>query len=158
MQATTRTLAGKRELARRTRALRLEWKVAVEAADRIARGKTPLPAAAGKTYYPKVVVEQSATARQQHHTSALLEVPFVRFLWGVHGSTTPTAADAVAAAGEDDSDVRVEPSELKYLGASVRQTLFGRATRRVRDGAVRNQTSASFLRVGVGEREEREGY
>lgn len=148
MKATIGTHAGKRELARRTRALRLEWKAALEAADRIARGKPPLLAADGINCYPIVEVNISANVlkRQQHQqqpTAALVAAPFVRFLWSVHRSTTAAASNAAAAVGGNSSGVGVEPSELKYLDASLRQTLVGLDTRRAWGGEVRSQMTTS---------------
>lgn len=122
---------GKRELARRTRSVRLEWEAAVKAAERIARGKR---IHRGRSKTP----EETASQRQAPDASTtLVELPFLRFLWAAHGSTTAGAAST--AAGGDGSVVEIEPSELKYLGASMRQTLVGRATRRLRGGGVRYQ-------------------
>ena len=79
-----------------------------------------------------------------------MELPFLRLLWGVHGSTTGGAARAAAAAaasaaggvGDGGLVVEVEPAELKYLGESLRQTLVGRVTRRVMGGEVRDTGDA----------------
>lgn len=82
-----------------------------------------------------------------------MEFPFLQLLWGVHGSTTrgatgatgvAGAADAAGAAAGDGSAVEVEPSELKFLGASLRQTLVGQVTRRVPGGEVRWQICAAL--------------
>ena len=137
-KATLRTDAGKRELARRTRALRLEWKATVKAAYRIARGKRPRlaagEAATAGDGHRGVSVDNSGRDRQRSvmmdNSAPLVEAPFLRFLWSVHGVT---AAAAVTAAAEEG----VEPSELKYLGASLRRTMVGQVTRRVRGGEVR---------------------
>lgn len=128
-KATLRTDVGKRELARRTRTLRLEWEAAVKAANRIARGKRPPRRERG-----------NAGQAASDASTALVELPFLRLLWGVHGSTTGGAAGAAAGGGSVAAEI--EPSELKYLGASLRQTLVGRVTRKVVGGEVRSARAA----------------
>lgn len=123
-----RTDAGKRELARRTRALRLEWEAAVKAADNIARGK-----------WPRRERGKSGERAAADASNTLVEFPFLRFLWRVHGNTTGGAAGEA----RDGAVVEIEQSELKYLGASLRQTLVGRVTRREQGGEVRRQRRAS---------------
>ncbi|CAM9441381.1 unnamed protein product, partial [Ectocarpus sp. 4 AP-2014] len=133
VQAMILTQAGKRELARRTRDLRLEWSAVIRTATRIAResGSGELGTAGSVDYsyegasHDKEEQRTQRKEQQQHATTTdtsgipLVEAPILRFLWGLHGSTT-----AGASAG-------VEPSELKYVGASLRSTLVGGANRRV---------------------------
>ncbi|CAM9575821.1 unnamed protein product, partial [Scytosiphon promiscuus] len=138
VQATLRTSEGKRELARRTLALRHQWKEAIKAAERIAcyrREKrperatlaTPPGRVSGRLNLNPEVDRKPPHQHELHDQPPVLaefvEVPFLRLVWGVHGTATADGP-AQALAGES-SRVEVEPSELKYLGASLRQALPG---------------------------------
>lgn len=137
------TQAGKRELARRTRDLRLEWNAAIRTATRIARdsGSGELDTAGGSARYSYEgagydTAEHRTGQRQRATTGTsaipLVEAPILRFLWGLHGSATVAVALETAGASAG-----VEPSELKYLGASLRSTLIGGTNRRIRGSQVR---------------------
>ncbi|CAN0054047.1 unnamed protein product [Ectocarpus fasciculatus] len=131
------TQAGKRELARRTRDLRLEWNAAIRTATRIARGNgSGELGTAGSAHYTyegaSCDTAEQRTGQRQHATTdtsaiPLVEAPILRFLWGLHGSTTAAVAQETAGASAG-----VEPSELKYLGASLRSTLVGGTYRKIR--------------------------
>lgn len=142
------TQVGKRELARRTRDLRVAWSAAIRTATRIARdsGSGELGTAGSADYsyegasHDKEEQRTQRKEQRQHATTTdtsgipLVEAPILRFLWGLHGSTAAgvTLETAWASAG-------VEPSELKYVGASLRSTLVGGANRRIWGSQVRYQ-------------------
>ncbi|CAM9300736.1 unnamed protein product, partial [Hapterophycus canaliculatus] len=178
VQATIRTSAGKRELARRTCALRMQWKAAIKTAEHIAlenSGRWPLSlrAAAGRPnrgtaaraardgYHFTQEIEserpshfqQQQQQRQQPAPAELVEVPFLRFLWGVHGTTT--GRSATAAAVEGGLRAEVEPSELKYLGASLRHVLTGGGSAARAQGAEINHLAST---LALGRRSFRTGH
>lgn len=131
--------------------MRVQWKTAINTAEGIARDKRgkrslPLRTAAETTRRGTTAGETRDNCctpeidSQQRAFAQLVEAPFLRLLWGVHGTTAglSVTAAAAAAAAEDASSAEVEPSELKYLGASLRQVLAGGgAAGRVRGGEVR---------------------
>ncbi|CAM9342694.1 unnamed protein product [Ectocarpus sp. 8 AP-2014] len=140
VQAMILTQAGKRELGRRTRDLRLEWRASIRTATRIAResGSGELGTAGSADYsyegasHDKEEQRTQRKEQRQHGTTTdtsgipLVEAPILRFLWGLHGSTAAGITLETAGAGAG-----VEPSELKYVGASLRSALVGGANRRI---------------------------
>ena len=133
LQATIRSPAGKRELVRRAAALQREWKAAVATIyHETARGPqqlavTPPASATGETPPRDLLGLAGKTelndASASHPTERIDFSPILRLVWDVHsGDRWPlvvTTGKVIVARGGE-----VEPSELKYVGASLR-SLFG---------------------------------
>lgn len=124
-QAAIRTPAGKRELARRTRTLRTQWENAVKAATAAARGRA-LPSAR-PTALSTVASTAMAPETSVVGTPGGTRRPFLLFLWNLHlGMPAVAGASITVARGGEGARGDVEPSEMKYLGASLRP-FVGRA-------------------------------
>lgn len=132
--------------------MRVQWKAAIKTAECITRsssrkrsGRAKRGTEAGEEAAdnfqrnPEAGNEQVCERQLQEQRpvlAELVELPFLRLLWGVHGTTT--GMDPTGAMAGDSFGDGVEPSELKYLGGTLRQVLTGGgATRRVQGREVR---------------------
>ncbi|CAN0104637.1 unnamed protein product, partial [Laminaria digitata] len=154
VEAAIRTPAGKRELARRTRVLCQEWKTCITAATHAARGRPPpLPPQAG-TRGRAAAAEAGFDALREtpapREPAELVELPFLRFLWHVHGGSASVTPPAAMGQGLGACGDGVEPSELKYFSASMRPLLGSRRKTRGRGATILCSTLALGQTAGAG--------